>query len=708
MKPLGSWLPAGLARRFSLAAAGLAAVGLLLTSLASWWLINHQHEQALHELNARARDYRAAAVGSDLKAMAGRMSEIAGSTILATGLVDSVGRETYLVPYLGGVRQINGMPVQVLFTDFEGQEIASNGRVQFSPEQRAWLAAQLHTGTPGARVFDGAQGAELVAMEPMVYARTASPEGAVLYKVQIKDLNLGSGMQLRWGSGPDDVPTTALSVPPVFEPLGLRLAGEFSEVGQAQLLPPPVLHIVVITLALFAVVAVAGVRLSTVLTRQLQQLEGFARRLEGAGLTAERAPVSGDDEVASVAAALNRMLDTLNAQQDALLSEREKLTRLTGALQDADRRKDEFLAMLAHELRNPLAPITTGAELLSRLSASDSQLQRISGVISRQAGHMTKIVADLLDVSRVTRGLVTLEKVEVDLEDVVHAAVEQVRPLVEQRQHALDLQLPGEPVVVLGDRARLVQVVSNLLSNAAKYTPEGGQVQVRLQADAREALLEVQDNGIGIAPELMSEVFDLFTQGSRTADRAQGGLGLGLALVKHLVELHGGSVAAASEGSGMGTSLSVRLPRLLSPAWLPAAPVPAGAVPPLALLVVDDNIDAARTLADFLALEGHVVRVAHDGTTALDLAAQAPADAYVLDVGLPGMTGYELARRLRESPHGQNALLIALTGYGQPADRERSRDAGFDHHLVKPADAAQVQALLAQASPRRRPPVPGR
>jgi len=702
MRLLTRWLPAGLARRFSLAAGGLAAVALLLASAASWWLIRQQHDEALHELAARERSFRATAVGSDLKALAARMNEIASSTILATGLVDSAGRETYLVPFLGGVRQINGVPVQVLFADFQGQEIASNGRAHFTAEQRAWLVQQLQQGRPGSVIFTTPNGPELVAMEPLIYSRTPSPEGAVLYKIQLNDLKLGAGMQLLWGEGSAAAPAAEpVPVPAAFQGLNFRVTGEARGNGPMRL-SPPVLHIGLITLVMFAVVVVAGVRLATVLTRDLQRLEAFARRLEGSGLSAERAPHSGSDEVASLGVSINRMLDGLNAQHDALLAEREKLTQLTEALRAADRRKDDFLAMLAHELRNPLAPISTGAELLSRLPGLDPRAVRTSEVIARQASHMTKIVADLLDVSRVTRGLVTLDLAEHEVGDIVNVAAEQVRPMIEQRHHALQLHVPSERIVVRGDRARLVQVVSNLLNNAAKYTPDGGRIRLAVHGDAQTVRIEVQDNGIGIASELLPEVFDLFTQGSRDADRAQGGLGLGLALVKHLVELHGGQVAASSEGPGRGALLTVTLPRVTAPlAAEPAGPRANVRTQPLQLLVVDDNVDAARTLAAWLEMEGHSVRVAHDGPAALaQVAAQAP-QACILDIGLPGMDGWQLARRLRALPATEGAVLVALSGYGQPGDRERSREAGFDHHLVKPADPARLRELLAAAAAAR-------
>jgi signal transduction histidine kinase len=435
-----------------------------------------------------------------------------------------------------------------------------------------------------------------------------------------------------------------------------------------------------------------------VLTRDLRQLESFTARLFEGDLGTERAPEGSSAEVAALARAINGMLDRLNLQHITLLGEQAKLTRLTSELQAADRRKDDFLAMLGHELRNPLAPISAGAQLLNKLPGTDPRIVRTSQVISRQVGQMTKIVNDLLDVSRVNRGLITLERVPLDVADVVAAAVEQVKPLIETHGHTLTVMPPIDAVRVTGDHARLVQVLSNLLTNAAKYTPNGGHIVVRFGGNPKEAVLEVTDDGMGIAPELMPEIFELFTQGSRGADRVQGGLGLGLALVKNLIELHGGTVRADSAGEGRGATFTVRLPRIAEqPLSARSTPPRTVKVPPRRILVVDDNVDAARTLADWLKLEGHTVYVFFDGPSALEFDAPDHIDAFVLDIGLPGMDGREVARRLRARPDTSHSLLIALSGYGQAADLERSAAAGFDHHLVKPADPQALQHLLAQA-----------
>ena len=698
---LARWLPASLATRFALAAAGLAAAALMLTSLASWWLINEQHDRALQKLAWHERQFRAAAVGSDLSALAARMSEIAGSTILATGLVDSAGRETYLGPFLSGIRQINGIPVQVSFTDFSGQEIASNAGARFTEVERAWLRSKIDEGRPDAHIFPSAEGGDLVALQPMTYARTTSPEGAVLYKVALGDINAGSAMRLEWGSSPDgDADTAGVPVPKVFEHLRFRVRAEAPPGSVPSHLELPYLHIVVIAGTLFSLVVLAGMRLARLLTGDVQRLETFSRKLIGSDLSTERAPAGGSAEVSNLARSINDMLGRLNEQHLALLREREKLTQLTEALKDADRRKDDFLAMLGHELRNPLSPISAGAYLLRSISGADPRVARTSQMISRQVAQMTKIVDDLLDVSRVTRGLIVLERAPLRLSAVVSAAIEQVRPLIESRHDVLGVSLPPEEVVVSGDHARLVQVVSNLLSNAAKYTEEGGRIDVTVQATTTQAIITVKDNGAGIPPDLMPEIFDLFTQGSRTPDRSQGGLGLGLALVKHLVGLHGGTVEAASDGPGRGATFAVRLPRMpMAPSTEESArQTDTGSPESLRILVVDDNVDASTTLAQTLAAEGHTTFIAHDGPAALTLvnAQSEPLDAFILDLGLPGMDGWELARRLKAQASTAHSVLIALTGYGQQADRERSASAGFQHHLVKPVDMDMLRSLLSR------------
>lgn len=429
--------------------------------------------------------------------------------------------------------------------------------------------------------------------------------------------------------------------------------------------------------------------------------------LLGAKLAGERNELAAAG-LAAAARDSNRRASELNSALDAsrrelqaayqraeneLVSRREAEAKL----RDADRRKDEFLAMLAHELRNPLAPIGMAAQILRLGQATPARVQQTCEIIDRQIGHMTSLLDDLLDVSRVTGGLVALAQELHDMGAVVRDAVEQARPLVDARQHRLSLKLPAQAAQVRGDSTRLVQIVTNLLNNATKYTPQGGTIELELTQDASWLQVVVRDNGIGIDAKLLPHVFDLFVQGERSPDRAQGGLGVGLALVKSLVERHGGSVRVTSEGLGAGSEFTIKLPRAHG-----IAPVlelcQKGRIAPdasLDLLIVDDNADAADTLSLFLSTVGHQSRVAYEGHSALKIAAEAAPHVLLLDIGLPDIDGYELARRIRALPETVNATLIALTGYGQPADHECSIAAGFDYHLTKPVDANTLLRLLA-------------
>jgi PAS domain S-box-containing protein len=378
-------------------------------------------------------------------------------------------------------------------------------------------------------------------------------------------------------------------------------------------------------------------------------------------------------------------------------------------LRAAARRKDEFLAMLAHELRNPLAPISNAAQLLTMAGSNEQRIRQSSEVITRQVRHMTALVDDLLDVSRVTRGLVALERELVDINAVVTGAVEQARPLIEARAHRFELDLGPEPgcagVRVLGDRTRLVQVVANLLNNAAKYTPQGGRIGLAVSTRAGCVTISVRDNGIGIGAAMLPQVFDLFSQAERTPDRSQGGLGLGLALVKSLVQLHGGRVEAHSEGLGQGSTFRVAfdIAATAGPERTPGARERAGAVgseagcpgsPGRRVLVVDDNIDAAQSLADVLGALGHTVSTADSPGAALAIAAADWPEVFILDIGLPDIDGYELVRRLRALQGARPARYVALTGYGQAHDKVLARSAGFDHHFVKPVKLESLSAVL--------------
>ena len=365
---------------------------------------------------------------------------------------------------------------------------------------------------------------------------------------------------------------------------------------------------------------------------------------------------------------------------------------------EASQRKDEFLAMLAHELRNPLAPISTAAQLLKIQGADPKRVAQASDIISRQVRHMTSLVDDLLDVSRVTRGLVELANDDLDLKGIVQGAIEQARPLLEVRHHELVLRMPSAVTHVRGDKTRLVQAISNVLNNAAKYTPQRGKIELALEVDQKHVRISVTDDGIGMAPELLPRVFDLFAQAERTPDRAQGGLGLGLALVRSIALLHGGAVTAESAGAGKGSTFTIVLPL--------SEPEPADPHEPaikelekvakgLRLMIVDDNQDAAFALGALLEATGHHVLVFDDAESALRAVDDAGTQVFILDIGLPDMDGYELARRLRANPGTADKVLIALTGYGQAHDRVLSKAAGFDHHFVKPIDNVQLANVLA-------------
>ncbi|HUQ76105.1 MAG TPA: ATP-binding protein, partial [Burkholderiales bacterium] len=322
--------------------------------------------------------------------------------------------------------------------------------------------------------------------------------------------------------------------------------------------------------------------------------------------------------------------------------------------------------------------------------------QKMREVMERQVHHLARLVDDLLDVSRVVRGKIELRKEPVALSSVIERAVETAQPLIDARLHRLEISLPEEPPVVDADPMRLAQVVANLLTNSAKYTEPGGKIAVSVRASGEEAVLSVVDNGMGIAPELLPQVFDSFVQGNHAAQQGQGGLGIGLTLVKNLVELHGGTVRAESEGPGRGARFTVRLPRLAAGARRAAAAPSAEAAPAgRRILVVDDNRDAADSLAALLRVQANDVRVAYDGASAIDIAAQQRPALIFLDIGMPGMDGHETARRIRATPGLEGVVLVALTGWGQEADRKRSSAAGFDHHLVKPAQAAALRGILA-------------
>ncbi len=386
----------------------------------------------------------------------------------------------------------------------------------------------------------------------------------------------------------------------------------------------------------------------------------------------------------------------------------EALRESARALADLDRRKDEFLAMLSHELRNPLAPIANALQLL-RLQKNELPLQQQARtIIERQVGQLNHLVDDLLEVSRITSGRVQLRQEQIAMSGIVERAVETTNPLIVQRRHELTVSVPTQPIWLYADAARLEQVVVNLLTNAAKYTDEGGHIWLTVEQASDAAVLRVRDTGLGISPELLPHIFDLFTQAERSLDRSQGGLGIGLCLVQRLVDLHGGTVEVSSV-LGHGSEFIVRLPLLLT-AFGPALSVPIELVQPSAeccrVLVVDDNVDAAQSLAMLLTIAGHDLHMAYDGPSALQTARAVLPDVMLLDIGLPGLNGHEVAQRIRADATLRNIVLIAMTGYGQMADRQASRDAGFDHHLVKPADFAELQKILSAVCAATRAIVP--
>ncbi len=377
----------------------------------------------------------------------------------------------------------------------------------------------------------------------------------------------------------------------------------------------------------------------------------------------------------------------------------EKQMQLQAAeLSDLHRRKDEFLAMLSHELRSPLAPIANAVQMLGMQHGNENEFQKQArGIIERQTSQLQHLVDDLLEVSRITTGMVQLRKVTVSVSEIIAAAVETVKPLMLQRKHDLNVMIPTEPMWLHADAARLEQVLVNLLTNAAKYTDEQGKIWLSAEQVAGECILRVKDTGVGITPELLPCIFDLFTQAERSLDRSQGGLGIGLALVKRLTELHGGTVEVFStlkRGSEFVVRFPIESSRIVEPVQA-LGDTPAAVQIPLRILIVDDNVDTVLSFSMLLSRFGHEVRTAHDGLTAIQVAADYIPDVILLDIGLPGLNGYEVAKRIRMQPRLRHIVLVALTGYGQESDRQASMEAGFDHHLIKPARMDQVRKILA-------------
>jgi signal transduction histidine kinase/ActR/RegA family two-component response regulator len=379
-----------------------------------------------------------------------------------------------------------------------------------------------------------------------------------------------------------------------------------------------------------------------------------------------------------------------------------RLAEQAAALQEADRRKNEFLAMLSHELRNPLAPIRNAAHILGLKQPLDDEVQWIREVIERQIQQLNRMVDDLLDVSRITQGKFKLETQPVQLATVIAGALESSETIITSRHHHLDVDCPNEALWVRGDLSRLIQVVANLLNNAAKYTEVGGKIWLSAKRAGNEAVITVRDSGIGITPTLLAHVFEPFIQEDRLPDRANGGLGIGLALVRSLVDLHGGRVQAFSAGRGQGSEFVVHLPLMIdAPTAPPDATSPSDAKPALRrrILVVDDSVDSADVLAKVLRFMGHDVRTAYDGLSALETARSNVPDVVMLDIGMPRMDGFDVARQMRKDPALKDLYLVALTGYGQNEDRRQSQESGFDAHLVKPVLLDHLRAALENLSP---------
>jgi PAS domain S-box-containing protein len=388
------------------------------------------------------------------------------------------------------------------------------------------------------------------------------------------------------------------------------------------------------------------------------------------------------------------------AMRNVQLFAREQAARAEA--EAANRTKDEFLALLAHELRNPLAPIVTAAALLRRPGPSPALIEQAAGIVERQVKNLARLLDDLLDVSRITRGRIDLRRETVPLADAVGRAVEAVRPLVDERRQTLSLALPAAAVAVEADPTRLEQIIVNILNNAAKYTPPGGRISVAVAAEAGQAVVRVADTGIGISRDMLPRIFDLFAQGDQSLAHTSGGLGVGLTLVRRLVELHGGRVGVHSDGPGRGSEFTIHLPL----GRIPVSPTPPPVVAPdrspaAQVLLIEDNVDARETLRWLLEHEGHRVDVAADGASGLACAEETRPDIVLIDIGLPGMDGYEVARRLR-ARLGAGPILVAISGYGQPDDRRRSVDAGFDAHLTKPVSADELTQILATLSRARK------
>ena len=440
--------------------------------------------------------------------------------------------------------------------------------------------------------------------------------------------------------------------------------------------------LLVVMVASLAVAALLSGWLQSAITAPVLEIARVSREVMDKRDYAMRVRKTTEDEIGELVDAFNAML--------------AEVGRRAQAMREADQRKDEFLATLAHELRNPLAPVRNALEILKLAGDDPTKSLKAREMMQRQVSQMVRLVDDLLDVSRITTGKLAVRKAAFDLHGALRDGIETAKPFIESRKHSLEVDLPRGATIVEGDRTRLAQVFSNLLNNAAKYTEPGGRIQLSLRQEGGDAVVRVRDNGIGMERVSLVTIFDMFVQVDRSLERSQAGLGVGLTLAQRLVELHGGTIEAASAGQGEGSEFTVRLP--LSHARLEETPVVKMAEGPDAhrrrVLLADDNADFANSLGQLLTSQGHDVRIAYDGAEALATAREFIPDIAFVDIGMPKVHGYEVARRLRSEPSTSGCVLVAVTGWGQENDRKRAREAGFDRHLVKPVDPAEIEAIL--------------
>ncbi|MGX4640131.1 hybrid sensor histidine kinase/response regulator [Massilia sp. SYSU DXS3249] len=461
-----------------------------------------------------------------------------------------------------------------------------------------------------------------------------------------------------------------------------------------------------VMLGALVIAALVASRLQAAITRPLESVTNVARQVMQRRDFTLRVPGQESGEIGVLVEAFNDMLAEIGRRAEALQAANRTLEhemdvrqKAEDALIVADRRKDEFLATLAHELRNPLAPIRTGLDIL-RIRSGDAQAtQRATDIMERQLRQMVRLVDDLLDVSRINTGKFAIKMGRVELKAVVNDALEVVRSYIELHGHELAIDLPDRPVFLHGDATRLAQILSNLLNNAAKYTNRGGRVTLSARVEEKTLVLEVMDTGIGLAPEMLDSVFEMFVQVDSTLERTNAGLGVGLSLARKLVELHGGTIAASSEGLGRGSRFTVRLPIVVEPE-LPTKPTPAAFISTetYRILLADDNVDFVNSIGALLTAMGHSVVITHNGPDALAAAARFCPDYAFLDIGLPQMSGYDLARGIRKLSCGAMTTLIAVTGWGQEKDRQLAFEAGFDHHMVKPVRFEQIEEILGNRS----------